>query len=149
MLNSLVLRALSGFMAINMATAPISTQWNGDIVNPKFFGTYDTHLPNNKVIIVSEEGCKANLYLRGASSAKWNYVTTKYTTVCTFTDSKFTATYEPSQYVWVDGRTGETRTPADDDKFILMGNVEVRDDSYAPKRRYINTTNGFSYWLDL
>ena len=58
MLNSLVLRALSGFMTVNMATAPISTQGNGDVVNARYFGTYENHMPSEGKIIIDSSGCK-------------------------------------------------------------------------------------------
>lgn len=148
MLNSLVLRALSGVMAINMAAMPISTYADGDVVNTRFYGTYETHLPSGGKIIIDSSGCKLEKFYRGNSSYTYAYVNTSYTKVYTISleSKKFTADFNSSQVTWVNSK-GEKKDPPTE-SLLVIGTVDERDEEYAPPRRYI-VANGFSYWKDL
>ncbi|MBD5112027.1 MAG: hypothetical protein HDT42_05750 [Ruminococcaceae bacterium] len=147
MLNSLVLRALSGFMAVNMATAPISTQGTGDVVNPRYYGTYKNYNPSDGKIIIDSSGCKLENFYHEKPLRTHPYVTTSYTQVCSINISKFTVDYTPTQYVYVNAN-GATKLPARDDPLVVTGEVDERDEPYAPLRRYITAYN-FTYWKDL
>ena len=152
MLNSLVLRALSGFMAVNMATAPISTQGTGDVENSRYYGRYETHLPTNCTIVIDSSGCRLEKFYRGNPKFQYAYVNTTYTRDYTMSDTKFTANFSPNQVTWVNAN-GVPSSGSPATEFIVEGNVEVRNDSYAPRRRYITVTRDdkvpYRYWVDL
>ena len=150
MLNSLVLRALSGFMAINMATAPISTQGTGDVENSRYYGRYETHLPTNCTIVIDSNGCKLEKFYRGKYD--YAYVNTTYTRDYTMSDTAFTANFSVNQITLVNAN-GVVGGGSPASGIEIQGNVEVRNDSYAPRRRYITVTRNdkvpYRYWVDL
>ncbi|MDE7400378.1 MAG: hypothetical protein K2N06_12750 [Oscillospiraceae bacterium] len=146
MLNSLVLRALSGFMAFNMAAAPVSTQGNGDVVNARYYGTYKNYNPSDGKIIIDSSGCKLEKYFRGNPNYTYPYANTSYTQDYTINISKFTAVFNKDQVKWVNSNGLIGGSPSSG--YEIQGKVEERDEPYAPPRRYI-ISNSMSYWKDL
>lgn len=130
-------------------SAPVSTQGTGDVVNARYYGTYETHLPSGGKIIIDSSGCKLEKFYR--RKYDYAYVNTSYTRICTMSDTYFTATFSPNQVTWVNAN-GEVSSGSPSSDFVITGTVEARDDPYAPPRRYITVPNefgGFRYWVDL